>query len=106
MTRDHNEPLIRRCTGEDFRAVVTIWMEGVACSYGKAAPSTFKAVPFFRNWIAEGDPALGIWVACLDGVIVGWIGLQSFSRSPLNQWGEVSLYVSKAFKGGAGRALL
>lgn len=96
-------PLVRPLTSDDWPAVRSIYMEGIA-----TGNATFEQEP--PSWEAWDQSHLAACrlVAEQAGQVVGWAALSRVSdRCVYGGVAEVSVYVSAAARGrGVGRALL
>ncbi|HYL39720.1 MAG TPA: GNAT family N-acetyltransferase [Candidatus Binatus sp.] len=95
--------IVRAMRQADWSAVARIYQEGMA-----TGDATLEAgVPTWPEWDAAHRPE-GRLVAEIDGEVVGWTALTSYSRRPVYAgvaW--ESVYVAEARRGrGIGRTLL
>ena len=91
---------IRDATEADLPAIVDIYNQSIPAGRSTAdtAPiSVAERIEWFRKFDPTKRP---IWVAEIDGVIAGWIGLTSFyhGRPAYNATAEVSTYIATAFQ--------
>jgi L-amino acid N-acyltransferase YncA len=99
---------VREATEADLPAIVAIYNATVPTRMVTAElePVTVESrLPWFREHSADHHP---LWVAESEGLIAGWISLQSFITR-CAYWGtaEVSVYVDENFRRhGIGRQLL
>lgn len=94
---------IREMTREDWPSVASIFQEGIDMK-----TSTFhQEVPTYENWDYKYKQNCRL-VAVADGKVVGWTAIQPFSsRAVFSGVGEVSIYISEAYRGhGIGGKLL
>jgi phosphinothricin acetyltransferase len=86
---------IRDATGADLASVVAIYNAAIP---GRMATADTEpvSVDSRRAWFAEHTPqSRPLWVAEVDGAIVGWLSFQSFyGRPAYRATAEVSVYVS------------
>src|SRR5687768_15688616 len=99
---------IRDATGLDLDEIVRIYNEAIP---GRRATADTEEVTVAERagWFAEHNAqSRPLWVFEEQGVIVGWLSLQSFYGRPAYQaTAEVSIYVSSSYRGrGIGRRLL
>jgi phosphinothricin acetyltransferase len=99
---------IRDAREADLARIVSIYNEAIPDRRATADTepvSPESRAPWFREHTPERRP---LWVAERDGVIVGWLSLQSFyGRPAYAATAEVSVYVSAAAqRGGVARQLL
>lgn len=99
--------IIRHAKLEDLEPVTQIYNEAIL-----KTQATFdtepKTVDEQRTWFANHGSKYPVFVAELDGVIVGWASLSKWSdRCAYSDTAEISLYIKKGFQGeGIGRKLL
>jgi len=94
---------IRAFHKTDWKSVSTIYEHGL-----QTRNATFETeAPEYETWITKFNPEL-LWVATLDGNMVGWAGLQPVSvRKVYEGVVEVTIYIHKDFGGkGIGSALM
>jgi len=94
---------IRAFHKTDWKSVSTIYEHGL-----QTRNATFETgAPEYGTWIRKFNPEL-LWVATLDGNVVGWAGLQPVSvRKVYEGVVEVTIYIHKDFGGkGIGSALM
>lgn len=97
---------IRRATETDLDAITEIYNEAIATT-----TATFdtepKTVEEQLRWFAEHTGRHPIYVADVDGVILGWTSLSPWSgRCAYRDTAETSFYVRKGHRGeGVGTAL-
>jgi phosphinothricin acetyltransferase len=99
---------IRDARQSDLARIVAIYNEAVP---GRRATADTEAVTVTSRqaWFDEHTPGRRpLWVAELDGVIVGWLSFQSFyGRPAYAATAELSVYVSTSLqRGGVGGQLL
>jgi phosphinothricin acetyltransferase len=100
---------VRDATEADLPAIVAIYNASIP---GRTATADLEPVTVDsrREWFAKHDPARRpLWVAEIDGEVVGWIGLSSFyaGRPAYNATAEVSMYVAPHCQAkGLGRDLM
>ena len=99
---------IRDARQSDLARIVAIYNEAVP---GRRATADTEAVTVASRqaWFDEHTPGRRpLWVAELDGVIVGWLSFQSFyGRPAYAATAELSVYVSTSLqRGGVGGRLL
>lgn len=108
METEESPLVVRDALERDLARVVAIYNEAIP---GRRATADTEPVSVAsrRAWFDEHTPARRpLWVAERDGVVVGWLSLQSFyGRPAYAATAEVSVYVSDvARRGGIGRLLL
>ena len=94
---------IRSFSVNDWDTVVNIYRQGL-----ETRNATFEIqVPGFETWIKKFHPHL-LWVAEVDGDVVGWAGLQPASvRKVYEGVVEVTIYIESKHTGkGIGKALM
>ena len=97
---------IRRASIEDLHEIAIIWREGQVAQ-GIDPPDLDIALNAFRARLESQARDYGVWVAEIEGVLVGWQSLQPCRTSPLYNWAESSTYISTGSRGrGVGRKLL
>ena len=99
---------IRDAAASDLDTIVRIYNEAIP---GRRATADTQPITTADrlDWFAEHDAkSRPLWVIEVDGVIAGWLSLQSFYGRPAYQaTAEVSIYVSSSYQGrGLGRRLL
>lgn len=99
---------IRDARELDLPRIVAIYNEAVPGRRATADTepvSVASRLPWFKDHSPDHRP---LWVAEREGVVVGWLSLQSFyGRPAYASTAEVSVYVSSAVqRGGVGRRLL
>jgi L-amino acid N-acyltransferase YncA len=97
---------IRPATIEDLCEIAIIWIDGQVAQ-GIDPPDLDLALNAFRARLESQVKDYGVWVAEIDGVLIGWQSLQPCRTSPLYNWAESSTYISVQSRGrGVGRTLL
>ena len=97
---------IRPASIEDLNEVAAIWMEG-QIAQSCEPPDLSQVLDVFRARLESETKVYGIWVAVIDGAIVGWQSLHRCRANPLWNWAESSTYISERSRGcGVGRKLL
>jgi L-amino acid N-acyltransferase YncA/GrpB-like predicted nucleotidyltransferase (UPF0157 family) len=97
----------RKAELSDVDAITEIYNEAILTT-----TATFDTEPKSATerlqWFQSHDKRHPIWVAVLDGKVVGWISLSKWSdRSAYNNTGETSFYVKSEYRGkGIGTALI
>jgi phosphinothricin acetyltransferase len=101
------ETTIRPATTDDVPEIATIWSEGQV-SQGERPLTPEEAMGVFCERLQAPIPPYGIWVAEVEGMVVGWQSLHRTRANPaLSGWAESSTYISQRYKGrGVGRKLL
>ena len=100
------EVTIRRADIGDIDAITSIYNEAV-----QTTTATFDIEPRTHEqqlrWLETHDATHPIWIAQLDGEIVGWASLSRWSpRAAYDGTVESSMYVRQAYRGrGIGRQL-
>ena len=97
----------RRATVADLKAITDIYNEAVVTTDATFDLET-KTEEEQGIWLAGHDRMHPVFVAELDGTVVGWASLSEWSsRSAYAGTAEISLYIKEEFRGqGAGRKLL
>lgn len=100
--------MIRDATEADLPAIVEIYNAAIP---GRMATADTEPVSLEsrRAWFAEHAPdARPLWVASLDGGVVGWLSVRSFyGRPAYRATAEISVYVAPGHRrAGVARALL
>lgn len=93
---------------EDLAAIVDIYNETIA-SRRVTADLEPISVKDRLEWFAEHSPdSRPLWVMRSEGKVIAWLSLQSFYGRPAYEaTAEVSIYISKAWRGqGLGSILL
>jgi L-amino acid N-acyltransferase YncA/GrpB-like predicted nucleotidyltransferase (UPF0157 family) len=89
----------RKAELSDINAITEIYNEAIlttTATFDTEPKSTSERVQWFRSH----DNRHPIWVAILDGKVVGWISLSKWSdRSAYNDTGETSFYVKSEYRG-------
>ena len=99
--------VIRKAVAADLGAITGIYNEAILTT-----TATFDTEPKTESerlgWFHSHDARHPIWVAVLDGTVVGWISLSQWSDRPAyNDTGETSFYVQSEHRGkGIGTVLL
>jgi len=97
---------IRFAETSDALAIADIYNEAI-----RSTTATFDTEPKSeadrKSWLASHDERHPVWVAEVDGKVVGWAAITAWSDRPAyNETGETSFYVAEVFRGqGIGRAL-
>ena len=97
---------IRLAQEHDAAAIAEIYNEAI-----RTTTATFdtepKSVEDRRRWLAQHDERHPVWVAEVDGNVVGWASISAWSDRPAyNDTGETSFYVVETHRGfGIGRML-
>jgi phosphinothricin acetyltransferase len=97
----------RKAELSDVDAITEIYNEAILTT-----TATFDTEPKSTTersqWFQSHDQRHPIWVAVLDGKVVGWISLSEWSDRPAyNDTGETSFYVKSEYRGmGIGTILL
>ncbi|MGH7277815.1 MAG: GNAT family N-acetyltransferase [Candidatus Rokuibacteriota bacterium] len=99
---------IRDACGADLPAIVDIYNAAIPARLATAdtEPLTVEGRrPWFEGHRPERHP---LWVADVDGGVVGWLGFQAFyGRPAYAATAEISVYVAaRARRTGVGRVLL
>jgi L-amino acid N-acyltransferase YncA len=97
---------IRPATIKDIHEIALIWMEGQV-AHGYEPPDLSHVLDIFRPRLSLQTDVDRIWVAEIEGAIVGWQSLHPCRANPLWKWAESSTYISAQSRGlGVGRKLL
>lgn len=98
----NTKPSIRFFELSDWERVKEIYQLGI-----DTGNATFETrVPGFEAWMMKFHPHL-LWVAIIDGKVVGWAGLQPVSaREAYGGVVEVTIYVHPEFGGNGVGSLL
>lgn len=99
---------VRDATRADLPAIVEIYNSAIPGRIATADTSPISAESR-QAWFDEHGPETHpLWIATIDGSIVGWLSFQEFNTRPAyHATAEISIYVAPAFKRrGIGRALL
>ena len=97
----------RKAELSDVDAITEIYNEAILNT-----TATFdtepKTITERLQWFQSHDTRHPIWIAELDGKVIGWISLSKWSdRAAYNDTGETSFYVNSEYRGkGIGTALL
>lgn len=97
---------LRSAELRDAAAIADIYNEAI-----RSTTATFdtemKSEADRQHWLASHDERHPVWVAEVDGKVVGWAAITAWSDRPAyNETGETSFYVAAAFRSqGIGRAL-
>ena len=97
---------IRLAQEHDAAAIAEIYNEAI-----RTTTATFdtepRSVENRRQWLAQHDKRHPVWVAEVDGNVVGWASITAWSDRPAyNDTGETSFYVAENHRGrGIGREL-
>jgi len=103
---DQRPVTIRPAATKDLNEVATIWVDGQIAQSCKP-PDFNQVLDVFRARLESQTNVYGIWVAEIDGAIVGWQSLHRCRANPLWNWAESSTYISEKSRGrGVGRKLL
>ncbi|PMB25109.1 GNAT family N-acetyltransferase [Fischerella thermalis] len=100
--------IIRHATEADLPKVVAIYNAAVP---GRMATADLEpvSVESRRNWFIGRSPSKNpLWVIEVEGVVAGWLSLQSFyGRPAYHATAEVSIYIApKYHRHGLGKQLL
>lgn len=92
--------LVRDATLDDLPAIVAIYNAAIP---GRTATADTEPITIDsrRDWFAGHDSMRRpLWVAEIDGIIVGWIGLSSFycGRKAYDATAEVSMYIAPEYQ--------
>ena len=103
-----HQPTIRDARPSDLARIVAIYNEAIP---GRRATADTEPVMVASRqaWFDEHTPGRRpLWVAELDGVLVGWLSFQSFyGRPAYAATAELSVYVGTSLqRGGVGGQLL
>jgi len=99
--------VMRKAELSDLDAITEIYNEAILTT-----TATFDTEPKSASerlqWFQSHDNKHPIWVAVLDGKVVGWISLSKWSDRPAyNDTGETSFYVKSEYQGrGIGTELM
>jgi L-amino acid N-acyltransferase YncA/GrpB-like predicted nucleotidyltransferase (UPF0157 family) len=99
--------IMRKAELSDVDAITDIYNEAILTT-----TATFDTEPKSStervHWFQSHDNRHPIWVAVLDGKVVGWISLSAWSDRPAyHDTGETSFYVKSEYRGmGIGTVLL
>jgi L-amino acid N-acyltransferase YncA len=102
-----NGPPIRPATLADAEIICTIYNQGIEDRL--ATLETEQRTPAERcEWLAARGPRHPVFVAEVDGMVVGWASLNVFNPRPAYRHvADVSVYVERGGRGhGVGRRLL
>ena len=97
---------IRLAKHSDAAAIAEIYNEAI-----RTTTATFdtepKSVEDRRQWLEQHDQRHPVWVAEVDGSVVGWASISAWSDRPAyNDTGETSFYVAESHRErGIGRKL-
>jgi putative acetyltransferase len=97
---------IRSCEPDDFRAIREIHLQPKAIWGTLQLP--FASVEMWKKRLADRPDGLYSFVACVDGKVVGSLGLSALARSPRRQHvGELGIVIHDQWQGqGIGSALM
>jgi phosphinothricin acetyltransferase len=99
---------VRNATEADLPAIVDIYNQSIPGGWSTADTTPVRVedrVEWFRKFDTDRRP---IWVAEVDGQVMGWVGLSSFyyGRPAYDATAEISIYVATAYhRRGIGRFL-
>jgi phosphinothricin acetyltransferase len=97
---------VRRGTVDDLDNLMIIWKYGQVAQ-GDVPSEIDQVSDVFRVRLTSQSDAYGIWIAELEGTVVGWQSLHCCRANPIHNWAESSTYISKQYHGrGVGRELL
>ena len=97
---------IRPATIKDIHEIAIIWMEGQVAQCCQP-PDLSQVLDIFRPRLELQTDVYRIWVAEIEGAIVGWQSLHPCRANPLWKWAESSTYIATRSRGlGVGRKLL
>src|SRR5687768_14738928 len=101
-----NALLIRRATLDDAQSIAEIYNEAILTTTATFDTET-KTVDDRRQWLAEHGDRHPVFVAEVDGRVVGWASLSQWSdRKAYDGTVESSFYVQSSHRGrGIGRKL-
>jgi L-amino acid N-acyltransferase YncA len=103
---DRRPVAIRPASVRDVREIALIWRDG-QLSQGDQPLDLDEAINVFRKRVESATDVYGVWVAEIEGLLIGWQSLHPCRSNPIHKWAESSTYIAKESKGrGVGRALL
>lgn len=98
---------IRAAILEDAPDIARIWLEGINVASGLSGPSQSEATSAFLLRLSQPQGKSGIWVAIIDGKLVGWQSLQDFGVTQISRIAQSSTYIAQdSHAKGIGRRLL
>ena len=77
---------IRPAVPKDALEIARIWLRVLQHSSGVLAPPEKDAIVSFEQKIREPQGKSGMWVAVLDGTVLGWQGLLDFGVTRCVEW--------------------
>lgn len=98
---------LRAATPDDLGAITDIYNQAVLTTTA-TFDTTPKTLEEQRVWFAHHDERHPVFVAELDGVVIGWASLSRWSdRCAYADTGEISIYIREDCRGkGIGRQLM
>jgi phosphinothricin acetyltransferase len=91
---------IRTANPHDLPAIVDIYNQAVALKYATAdlSPVSLESK---ASWLAEHDAGHPVYVADVDGAVVGWCSISEYrpGRKALRHTAEISYYVHEDYRG-------
>lgn len=98
---------IRRAQPDDQQVIIEIFNEAVLAGIAtdESKPVT---VDQRQDWFAQFDERHPLWVATIDGTVVGWCALENFyPNHAYRDSAEIAIYIHKrAHRHGIGRLFL
>src|SRR5215210_95372 len=98
---------IRAATAADVEAICAIHNQGIVDRIA-TLDTALRSPADTRTWLAERQPRYPVFVADVDGTVVGWASLNRFNPRPAyDHVADFSVYIERSMRAkGFGRRLL